>query len=144
LFQSFLPNLAIDLLELRSLEVGLVAAVARQVFRFLLLLCEGLQMFVVGWLLGLFRGPELQSLEMSLRPEAPFRVSSWVAFHGCSLEHINGGHQCWGSNVEGYRTPTGKVNDAQREMEEGTENDTNSCRSNLSPPPLEVPVWIYL
>jgi hypothetical protein len=51
-------------------------------------------MIVVGQLLGLFQGPKL-------RPKAPFQVSSWVAFRGCSLEHTNGGRQCWGSIAEG-------------------------------------------
>jgi hypothetical protein len=101
LLRSLLPSLAIDLLELSSLDVGLVAMVALQVFRFLLLLWEGMWMFVVGRLLGLFRGPELRSLEMSLRPEDPFWVSSWVAFRECSLGHTNGGRQCWGPIAKG-------------------------------------------
>jgi hypothetical protein len=37
-----------DPLELQSLEVGLVPVVALQVFQFLLLLCKGMRMFVVG------------------------------------------------------------------------------------------------
>jgi hypothetical protein len=60
---------------------------------------------VVGWLFGLFRGLELRSLEMRLRLGAPFRASFWVAFGGCSLEHTNGGHQCWGLMVGCHRTP---------------------------------------
>jgi hypothetical protein len=60
---------------------------------------------VVGWLFELFRGLELWPLEMRLRPRAPFRASFWVAFRGCSLEHTNGGRQCWGSIAGGYRAP---------------------------------------
>jgi hypothetical protein len=54
-------------------------------------------MFVVGWLFGLFRGPDLRPDGMSFRLETLFLASSWVAFCGCSLELRNGGRQCWGS-----------------------------------------------
>jgi hypothetical protein len=72
------------------------------------LLDGALWKFVVGWLFGLFQGPELRLLEMSLQPEALFRASFRVVFHGCSFEHTNGGCQCWGSIAGGYRTPAGK------------------------------------
>jgi hypothetical protein len=48
-----------------------------------------------GWLFELWLGFALRPLEMSFRPEALFQVSSWVAFHGCSLKLTNDGHQCW-------------------------------------------------
>jgi hypothetical protein len=38
---------------------------------------------------------DLRPLEMSFQSESFFLVSSWVAFHGCSLELTNGGCQCW-------------------------------------------------
>jgi hypothetical protein len=83
-----------------------VDAVVLWVFLPLWLLLEALWKFVVGWLFGLFQGPELWPLEVRLRPSAPFRVSFWVAFHGCSLEHTDGGCQCWELTAEGYRAPT--------------------------------------
>jgi hypothetical protein len=71
-------------------------------------------MFVVGWLFGLFRGPDLRPLGMSLRLEILLHASSWVAFHGCSLELINGGWQCWGLIAVGWRTPTkGRTNKSE-------------------------------
>jgi hypothetical protein len=82
--------------------------------------------FVVGWLLGLLRGPELRSLAMDLRLRAPFLTSFGMAFHGCSLEHTNGGRQCWGSIAEGYRITTREQKKTKRETESGTENDANS------------------
>jgi hypothetical protein len=61
-------------------------------------------MFMVGWLgwlFGLFRGPDFWPHGVSLRSKALFQASSWVAFHGCSLELTNGGLQCWDSVAEG-------------------------------------------
>jgi hypothetical protein len=48
-----------------------------------------------GWLSERLLGLVLRLLGMSLRPETPFWVTSWVAFRGCSLELTNGGCQCW-------------------------------------------------
>jgi hypothetical protein len=95
-----------------------------------------LRKFVVGCLLGLLRGPKLRSLAMDLQPRAPFLTSSWVAFRGCSLEHTNGGCQCWGSIAEGYQTPMREEKNTKREMESGMENDANSWQSNS---PLRCP-----
>jgi hypothetical protein len=47
-----------------------------------------------GWLFELWQGPDLRPLGMSLQLKAPLQVSSWVAFHACSLELTNGGRQC--------------------------------------------------
>jgi hypothetical protein len=48
------------------------------------------EMFVVcvwlGWLFERWLGLVLWLVGMSLRPEAPFQISSWVTFCGCSLE----------------------------------------------------------
>jgi hypothetical protein len=96
--------------------------VALLVFRFLQLLVGALRKFVVGWLFGLLRWLELQSLAVDLLPRAPFLTSSWVASRGRSLEHTNIGRQCWGSIAEGYRTPTREEKKTKRE----TENDANS------------------
>jgi hypothetical protein len=73
--------------------------------------------FMVGWLFRLFQGHELQPLEMRLRQGAPFQASFWVAFCGCSLEHTNGGLQCWGSIAGGYRTPTREEETLSRKRE---------------------------
>jgi hypothetical protein len=43
-------------------------------------------------------------------------------------------NKCWGSIIEGYRTPTRKEIKLEREKESGMENDANSC-STLPPPP---------
>jgi hypothetical protein len=75
-----------------------VVPVALLVFRCVPLLDEALRMLVVGWL---FRGPNLRPVGMSLRPDSLFQASSWVAFHGCSLNLTNGGHQYWGSIAGG-------------------------------------------
>jgi hypothetical protein len=79
----------------------LFALVAIQVLWLLPLLDKALRMFVVEWLFGLFRGPDLRPLAMSLRSEAPLQASSWVEFYGRSLEFTNGGCQCWVSIAEG-------------------------------------------
>jgi hypothetical protein len=54
-----------------------------------------------GWLFERWLGLVLWLLGMTLQPEAPFRISSCVAFHGCSLELTNGGHQRWCLIAEG-------------------------------------------
>jgi hypothetical protein len=59
-----------------------VVPVALWVFRFPPLLDKALWMSVVVWLSGLFRGPDLQLLGMSLQPKSLFQASSWVAFRG--------------------------------------------------------------
>jgi hypothetical protein len=61
---------------------------------------------VFGWLFELFREPKLRLLEMRLRAGDPFWASFWVVFCGCSLDHTNGGRQCWGLVAGAYRTPT--------------------------------------
>jgi hypothetical protein len=53
------------------------------------------------WMFELWLGPDFRPLEMNLRSEVPFQVSSWVAFRRCFLELTNGGRQCWGSKAEG-------------------------------------------
>jgi hypothetical protein len=83
-----------------------------QVFRPLWFLIVVLRKVVVEWLFGLFRGSELRSIARDCPPKVFSRASFWVAFHGCSLKHTNGGHQCWGyggrrlsnSNKEGMET----------------------------------------
>jgi hypothetical protein len=60
----------------------------------------------LGWLFGRWLGLALQVLGMNLRSEAPFRISFWVAFCGCSFELINGGRHCWVSTAGGCRAPT--------------------------------------
>jgi hypothetical protein len=57
---------------------------------------------VCEWLGQLFErwwGLALRPLGMRLRPKAPFRVSFWVVFCGCSFELTNGGRQCWVSKA---------------------------------------------
>jgi hypothetical protein len=58
-------------------------------------------MFVVGWLVGLFRELDLWLLGMRLRLESLFQAFASVAFCGCTLELTNGGRQCWGSIAGG-------------------------------------------
>jgi hypothetical protein len=90
--------------------------VAPQVFRLVQWLVGELRKFV-GWLVGLVRGSKLRSLALDLWSRAPFLIFSWVAFHGCSFKHTNGGRQ-WGLRAEGYRTPTG------REVKRSTETES--------------------
>jgi hypothetical protein len=79
-----------------------IAAVVGQVFQPPRLLVVVLRKVVVEWLFGLFRGLELRLIVRDRRPKVPSQASFWVAFRGCSLEHTNGGHQCWGPIAEGY------------------------------------------
>jgi hypothetical protein len=72
----------------------MVAAVVVQVFQPPWLFVVVLRKVVVGWMFGLFRGSELRLIARDRRPDVPSQVSSWVAFHGCSLEHTNSGRQC--------------------------------------------------
>jgi hypothetical protein len=111
----------------------LVVPVAPRVFWFLRLMDEALWLFVAEWLFGLLRGPGFRSIGLTLRPEALFQLSSWVASHGCSLKLTNGGCQCWGLIAGSYQTPTGKEKELERERESGTKSKANSC-SKISLP----------
>jgi hypothetical protein len=111
-----------------------VAVVIGQVFRPSRLHVVVLRKVVVEWLFGLFRRSELRSIARDRRPKVPSRASFWVAFHGCSLEHTNGGRQCWGLIAEGYGTPTRKEWKLSMKAESGTKSKVTV--NNPPPPPM--------
>jgi hypothetical protein len=100
-------------------------------------------MFVVEWLFGLFRGPDLRPHGMSFRSEASYQASSWMAFRGCSQTHkrwapMLGFSRRWLTNSN-----TKKGKGFKQLKESGTKSDAGSCvQPHL--PHQRVHVQVYL